>query len=150
MNNGWCKDNATSAAVTPAPWYPGVEYPGSGCTQCHVDGAFDYSANEAAVPSLMWPTAANGTPAASISTSPYVTLGTVYGSGTGTGTLVSSPIASVCFSCHDSVSARAHIEASGGKIYYTRTATPLNSVNTEACLDCHGAGGLASIANAHK
>jgi OmcA/MtrC family decaheme c-type cytochrome len=151
VNNGWCKDNTTGAAVTPSPWYPGVEYPGSGCTQCHVDGGFDYSNNAAAVPNILWPTVATGTAAASISTSPYVVLGTAYGSaGAGTN-LMSSPISSVCFSCHDSAAATAHIVAGGGEIYVARSAVGgATLINTETCLTCHGPGKLLPIADVHK
>jgi OmcA/MtrC family decaheme c-type cytochrome len=151
VNNGWCKDNVSGLAVTPSPWYPGVEYPGHSCTQCHVDGGFDYSLNAAAVPSILWPTVTTGTPAASISTSPYVVLGTAYGSaGAGTN-LMSSPISSVCFSCHDSATATAHMQAGGGNIYVARSAVGgATLTNTETCLDCHGVGKLLPIADVHK
>jgi OmcA/MtrC family decaheme c-type cytochrome len=82
------------------------------------------------------------------SLSPYVIKdnATNYGSGfgynAGSGastaaagtTLVSSPIATVCFACHDSTLARQHMENEGGSIYRVR-ATALNKV--ELCMQCH-------------
>jgi OmcA/MtrC family decaheme c-type cytochrome len=49
--------------------------------------------------------------------------------------LVNSPISSACFSCHDTNTAKAHMELNGGSIYRTRV-TALAS--TETCLVCHG------------
>jgi cytochrome c553 len=61
---------------------------------------------------------------------------------------VNSPIAAVCFACHDGVGtsgidARIHMESNGGKIYVARSsvtdpAVPGNLVNSEQCILCHG------------
>jgi OmcA/MtrC family decaheme c-type cytochrome len=148
-------------AEVPSIFYPEVEYPGTigNCTQCHVAGGFDFSlpASQAALPNLLWSTAATGTAAAGMSTSPYVTVGTVYGSApsfsAATGavtagaatTLVSSPIAQACFGCHTSATAQAHIEGAGA-IYQPRSAGFVQ----ESCLDCHGTGMLFAIDQVHR
>jgi OmcA/MtrC family decaheme c-type cytochrome len=148
-------------AEGPSIYYPEVEYPGTigNCTQCHVAGGFDFSlpASQAALPNLLWSTAATGTAAAGMSTSPYVTVGTVYGSApsfsAATGavtagaatTLVSSPIAQACFGCHTSATAQAHIEGAGA-IYQPRSAGFVQ----ESCLDCHGTGMLFAIDQVHR
>jgi len=61
--------------------------------------------------------------------------------------LVISPVAGVCFACHDSTSDIAHFELNGGSIYAPR-ATALNA--TETCLICHGPGRIADIAQVHQ
>lgn len=61
-------------------------------------------------------------------------------------TLVNSPVAGVCFACHDTPSAMAHFELNGGSIYNPRS-TALNA--TETCLVCHGQGRIADIAQVH-
>ncbi len=61
--------------------------------------------------------------------------------------LVNSPVAGVCFACHDTPSAIAHFELNGGSIYKPRTAA-LNQ--PETCLICHGAGRIADIAEVHS
>lgn len=61
-------------------------------------------------------------------------------------TLVSSPIATACFACHDSSPELAHIATSGGSIYAPRS-TALTS--TESCLTCHATGRVADIKAEH-
>ena len=61
-------------------------------------------------------------------------------------TLVNSPIAGVCFSCHDSSLARQHMESSGGSIYKPRS-TALAS--QEQCALCHTSGNVADIKLIH-
>jgi OmcA/MtrC family decaheme c-type cytochrome len=54
-------------------------------------------------------------------------------------TLVNSPFASACSSCHDDPVSQGHIAQNGGKIQVSRgTAAAL--ANTEACVTCHGQG----------
>jgi OmcA/MtrC family decaheme c-type cytochrome len=65
-----------------------------------------------------------------------------YGAG-----LVNSPIAGVCFACHDSTAAMAHFSLNGGSIYAPRSQA-VNAVET--CLICHGSGSIADIAQVHK
>jgi OmcA/MtrC family decaheme c-type cytochrome len=177
VNFNWhaaCQFGATWNAVTfqceragvgegPSIWYPEVEYPGflRDCTQCHVVGAYDFSnaANAADVPNLLPTTAAAGAQVAGMSTSPDVTIGTNYGSAptfvAGTGavtagaatTLVSSPIASVCFACHTTATARNHITGKGGFIYAPRST--VLAAPAENCLGCHGRGKSWAINVAH-
>lgn len=62
-------------------------------------------------------------------------------------TLVNSPVAGVCFSCHDSDADRAHFELNGGSIYRAR-GEALNAIET--CMICHGSGKIADIAVVHQ
>jgi OmcA/MtrC family decaheme c-type cytochrome len=67
-------------------------------------------------------------------------------------TLVSSPLSSACFSCHDSSLARTHMHQNGGAIYEARSTVSdarKALVNSETCLACHGAGKLADAAAVH-
>jgi cytochrome c553 len=59
---------------------------------------------------------------------------------------VNSPIAAVCFACHDSSADIAHFELNGGAIYAPRN-TALNAIET--CLICHGSGKIADIKVVH-
>ena len=61
-------------------------------------------------------------------------------------TLVNSPTTAVCFACHDSKLAVAHMRSSGGSIYATRA---LALASTETCLVCHGPGRVVDIRVAH-
>ena len=70
-------------------------------------------------------------------------------------TLVNSPIANACFSCHTTDAAAAHMKANGGSLYATRTslrtdpANPTKLINNEQCLVCHGAGRVADAEVIH-
>ncbi len=61
-------------------------------------------------------------------------------------TLVHSPIATVCFACHDTSTDVAHFRGNGGSIYQTRTTA---LATAEQCLTCHGSGKVADIAAVH-
>ena len=61
-------------------------------------------------------------------------------------TLVNSPIATACFSCHDTDLARTHMEINGGSIYASR-GTALGTIET--CMVCHDAGRIADIKAMH-
>lgn len=147
-----------------------VAYPGilRNCEQCHVSGAYDFTlaANASAASNLLFNTVATGTTsAASYNTSPYIaqTAGTLYGNAfsytitsgvgvatqAGSGTLVSSPISAACFACHDTTTARSHMENNGGVIYKSRNIAFVNTSSAsgrsysgpaklEQCLVCHG------------
>jgi len=141
------------------------------CQQCHVAGSYDFSAsaNAAALPNLLWTTEAKTnmtnpqapTPRTSnpIGLSPWIkTLGRGEVNYT-TDNLVSSPISSSCFGCHDSQSAVNHFKANGGMLYASVSA--VNVVpgstdrtkgfnQTEACSVCHAPGRVADIAAVHK
>jgi OmcA/MtrC family decaheme c-type cytochrome len=149
--------------------YNGAEmgYPGvlKNCEQCHVAGSYDFSAtaNAAAASKLLFTTVGTGTntvPATGYNTlSPYVTAGTAYGAGFGytqstdvkvaaaATTLVNSPIAAACFSCHDSAQAKTHMSSDGGGSIYEARSTAL--LKTENCLFCHGSGKLVDIKVQH-
>jgi OmcA/MtrC family decaheme c-type cytochrome len=62
-------------------------------------------------------------------------------------TLVSSPISSACFSCHDTAVAKAHMQTNGGAIYEARS-TAFNKA--EGCQVCHGAGKDFDTAVVHQ
>jgi len=153
-----------------------VTYPGvlKTCETCHVAGSYDFSAaaNSAALPNLLWTTDAKGdmtnsattnpTGIASIGLSPWVTT---LGKGQvdyRTDNLVSSPIASACFSCHDSSLAVQHMQSNGGTLLglfssvssaATRPAVGAISTMTftksEQCTLCHASGKVADIKAMH-
>jgi OmcA/MtrC family decaheme c-type cytochrome len=145
------------------------------CEACHVPGSYDFSgsANAAAVPNLLWSTTAKGTTSAaafpiltgtetvtstSVVISPFITPGTNYGAAFAYNaatqvstpadptTLVNSPIASACFGCHDSSTAKAHMQGNGGAIYEPRSTA---MAKVEQCLICHGTGKVADIKAMH-
>jgi OmcA/MtrC family decaheme c-type cytochrome len=64
-------------------------------------------------------------------------------------TLVNSPIASACFSCHDNTPAMAHIRLNGGALYAPRSSTSIVP-SSEACLVCHGAGRTEDVVVVHQ
>jgi OmcA/MtrC family decaheme c-type cytochrome len=147
-----------------------VEFPSplNRCVACHAANTFDLSAaaSAAAVPNMLWSTVATGDLSvqnAQGSISPYA-LGTVYGTGfsfaatTGVttpaqaNTLIVTPIAAACWACHDSTTARAHMENDGGaRIYQARGASfDVNTQTKETCLSCHGPGTTWSIQAVHQ
>jgi OmcA/MtrC family decaheme c-type cytochrome len=62
-------------------------------------------------------------------------------------TLVSSPISSACFACHDTASAKNHMLTQGGAVYEPRSTALLKG---EACLVCHGVGKDKDVAVVHQ
>lgn len=148
-----------------------VTYPGvlKNCETCHAAGSYDFSgaANSAALPNLLWTTEAKGnmsnpTNAPSIGLSPWVTT---LGKGQIDYTndnLVSSPIASACFGCHDSTLAVQHMQSNGGTLYAlfssvssvaTRpaigTTSSMTFTKSEQCTLCHLSGKVADIKAMH-
>ena len=143
-----------------------VTYPGilKDCQQCHTATGYDLS-NPASTTNRLYRTVATGTIASTgtnaVSNSPYITPDVAYGSGfsfsavtgattaaAGT-TLVNSPIAGVCFACHDSDIVKQHMENNGGSIYRERSAA---LTKLEQCTFCHSSTsqfGLG-IAAVHK
>lgn len=137
-----------------------VTYPGvlKNCEQCHVAGSYDFSGteNKAALSNLLWTTDAkkdmsNPTNAASIGLSPWVTTLGAGQADYSTDNLVSSPIASACFGCHDSSDAVTHMLSNGGTLVSqfstvssvgaARPAVGATSAmtftKTESCMFCH-------------
>ena len=141
-----------------------VTYPGilKNCEACHLTGTYDYSAQASkdALPNLLWATdtakdmtnnaTTNPTGIVPIAQNPWVKL---IGPGEidyRTDNLVSSPIASACFGCHDSSLAVQHMQSNGGTLLKqfstvasvaTRPAVGVTSTMTftkrELCMDCH-------------
>jgi OmcA/MtrC family decaheme c-type cytochrome len=150
-----------------------VTYPGvlNNCEQCHVAGSYDFSAtaNSAALPNLLWTTDAkadmsNPTNAPSIGLSPWINL---LGKGQINYTadnLVTSPLTSACFGCHDSSTAVAHMQLNGGTIYglvstvsttgvarpAIGTTTTFGFTKVEACAVCHAPGKVADVKAVHN
>lgn len=132
-------------AISATENFSEITYPNvlNNCEACHVSGYYDFSASaytsndNALMGNLLFSTVATGTLASSSTSSyafsPYVMLDNNYGSGfsfsasTGAGTaaagttLVSSPIAAACSSCHDSSTAQDHMKANGGVLYRPRS-----------------------------
>jgi len=141
-----------------------VKYPGvlRQCETCHLPGTYDFSASASAnaLFNRQYRTVATGTLSASVSLSPYVTAGTAYGSGfsvsAATGvptdaaatTLVNSPLATQCFSCHDSTLARQHMEITGNASIYAARGGAL--AKPELCMVCHDTGRIADIKVMHS
>ena len=98
---------------------------------CHLPGTYDFSssATTSAYPNMLASTVGQGTYAAGSVHSPFITEGTNYGVGfsynalTGATTnpdpttLVISPLAAACVSCHDSAIAIDHMQTNGGSVY---------------------------------
>ena len=169
-SSGWTADStnfihaihAASKRDKPYTWhsvsatnnFSKVEYPGilSKCDTCHLAGTYDFSAtaSASALPNRLYRTAAASTLTATVSTSPYVTAGTAYGASTAAN-LVISPIATVCFSCHDTDLAKAHMESNGGSIYAARGTVGSGGAldKIEQCTLCHLAGRVADIKTMH-
>lgn len=168
----------TWTAVAANDNYSMIEYPGvlKNCNQCHLPNTVNFSATggDTVQPNLLWSTTATGKfdPASTTAfrNSPYVVVDNVtsYGSGFSytvsasgvpstteatSATLVNSPIASACFACHDTTTAKNHMQTNGGAIYQTRLSQSDGSgklVNREACLACHGAGKFMDAAVVHQ
>ncbi len=151
-----------------------VAYPGvlNNCEQCHVPGSYDFSntTNAAATANLLWTTDANGdmrnpNNVPSIGLSPWINIlgkGQIDYRGD---PLVSSPITSACFGCHDSQVAVKHFQVNGGILLQSVSsitgATPgvpgtsvtdrsgLDAKNVEGCLLCHASGRTADTKLVH-
>lgn len=159
------------ATVDNPTGFQGVTYPGvlNNCEQCHVAGSYDFSAaaNAAALPNLLWTTDAKGdmsnpTNAPTVGQSPWVSI---LGKGQINYTadnLVSSPVASSCFGCHDSSAAVAHMQLNGGTLVslasgasngVARPAVGASNgfafTKAESCMVCHASGKVADIKAVH-
>jgi OmcA/MtrC family decaheme c-type cytochrome len=153
-------------AGSPTEGFFDVKFPGvlKECETCHLPGTYDFgaTASASALPNRLYRTVATGTlssaSASAFTFSPYITPDFNYGSGfsvTGAGvptdaaasTLVTSPIATQCFACHDSDVARAHMQSIGGASIYTPRSTAL--ATTETCMVCHATGRIADIKVMH-
>jgi OmcA/MtrC family decaheme c-type cytochrome len=146
-----------------------VLFPGilNKCETCHLPGMYDFSASvytPTLLGNLLYTYAATGTVTNNFEVSPWalavdptLTFGARFDSATGTAaagtTRVVSPIATACFSCHDTNTAKAHMESNGASIYELRSTAldPISGkpVRIEQCLVCHGPGKIAAIAAVH-
>ncbi len=158
-------------AVSATANYSQVVFPGDlkKCSACHLDGTYDFTGSAytpALLANLLDVTVAtgkfNGASTTAYSISPYVVKDNVMDYGTGFSTspaavitsdvagtnLVNSPIASACFSCHDSATAQTHMANDGGGSIYATRAVALTK--SERCLDCHAAGKASPIKTKHK
>jgi OmcA/MtrC family decaheme c-type cytochrome len=151
-----------------------VRYPGvlNNCEQCHIPGSYNFeiSANANATANLLWTTDANGdmrnpNNAPTIGQSPWIKIlgkGEIDYRGD---PLVSSPITSACFACHDTQVAVTHFQVNGGILLRSVSeitgATPgipgtsttdrsgLDAKNVETCLICHASGRIADVKVVH-
>ena len=184
-SNGWSADSTSfvhaihgsAKRSVPYGWHASatssfsdVTYPGilSQCETCHLPGTYDFSATASAsavglgadgVDKRLNRTVGVGTYAASIANSPYISVGTPYGSGfsvagaTGVATaaaattLVTSPTATACFACHDTTLAVWHYKINGGAVYDSRSVA---ATQKETCFVCHGTGRIADIKASHN
>ena len=178
-SSGWSADSTSfvhaihgsAKRQNPYTWHASSEtkgyfdttYPGilNDCLTCHLPGTFDFSASASAsaFASRLLRTVGQGTYSAEFTNSPYISLGTDYGSGfsysaaTGVGTsaapttLVTSPTVAACSACHDSADAISHMKGNSGSFYQVRSAALGTS---ETCLVCHGTGRTADIAVMHS
>jgi OmcA/MtrC family decaheme c-type cytochrome len=161
--------SATHPAGLSEATYPGVL---KNCETCHVAGSYDFSAsaNSAALPNLLWTSDAvgdmsNPTNVPSIGLSPWVTT---LGKGQinyKNDNLVSSPIASACFGCHDSTLAVQHMQSNGGTLVSLfssvsslgttavrpaiGTASTMTFTKSEQCMLCHASSKVADIKAMH-
>ena len=182
LPDGAAVSGGTGIRTVPFGWhatsdtdgYWNVTFPGQHnyCEACHAtptDGTHTYdfsaAASVAAIPNMLYSTAATGTPStASFGSAPYIAVGTAYGSGfsidkangiitpAAGSTLVISPITAACVACHDSSAAKGHMVANGGQFYAPRSTAlaAAAAYATESCLVCHGTDGAFPIADVHR
>ena len=166
------RDDYTWHSVsTPGDSFANIVYPGvlARCQQCHLPGTYDFvnsaSADAAGLGAdqqdkRLYRLVASGTPATSISNSPYIlpyigiNLGVNFSYNAATGvttpaagtTLVMSPTVTACVGCHDSELARSHMVVNGGSFYEARSTA---TAKTEQCFVCHASGRTAGITQVH-
>jgi len=127
------------------------------CETCHLPGTYDLSASASAAAAgingaeqRQLRLVANGTLNAGVSLSPHIPAADIgvtnFGAAGALTNLVTSPWTQSCASCHDTPSAIAHMEASGGAHYKTRSEA---LGKTEQCATCHGPGRSVNIRDAH-
>jgi len=154
------RDNAFTYQATAAnpAGFGEVGYPGvlNKCEKCHVAGSYDFSAaaNSAAQPNLLWTTDSNGNipaVAPALGISPWVPAVADYTADN----LVSSPMSSSCFGCHDTKSAVAHMQYNGGTLVSRASTVSTGGrangfSKVESCMVCHASGKVADIKAVHK
>ena len=140
------------------------------CEQCHLPGTVNFANTGGSAITPLYTTTSAGTSTGvttagpggidnSWAISPYINPALDYGlppsvsasgvvdTSTAATNLVNSPIASACFSCHDTSLAKAHMVSNGGSVYEARSTALLK---TETCLICHGVGRVADVAVVHQ
>ena len=159
-------------AATTTESFADVTYPGvlKDCETCHVPNSYNFalSTSKSAMDNRLYRTKATGkfnktasaNPVSAFAISPYVVADNVFDYGAGFSfnaatqattaaagtTLVTSPITTACFSCHDSTQAVAHMRGNGGSIYAPRSSA-LGTLET--CMVCHDTGRIGDIKVVH-
>jgi OmcA/MtrC family decaheme c-type cytochrome len=136
-----------------------VTYPGvlKVCQQCHVAASYGFSA---AIPNLLWTTEAktdmrNPTNLTPIGQAPWIAMLGLGQVDYSANNLVTWPMTSSCFGCHDSHAAITHMQGNNGTIYGLASTVTLGGGRTkgftmvEACAVCHAPGKVADIAVMH-
>ena len=113
-----------------------VVYPGKlqNCAACHIGTSYQLTGIWAA------PTA-NGILANTISTPPSAT--------DASDNLRITPIASVCSSCHDSATAKTHMQDAFNGGNFSATQAAINAAAPENCSFCHGPGKVIDVQTIH-
>jgi OmcA/MtrC family decaheme c-type cytochrome len=168
-------DFNTLATAAGTVEYPGVV---KTCSQCHLPNTVNFGASGTTIaPNMLFTTASAGTSLTGAKNvtnagpggitnawaiSPWIDSTVDYGlpptllatggltprtSGT-SANLVNSPMASACFSCHDTALAKSHMTTIGNGAIYEAASTALTK--TETCLVCHGIGREADVEVIHQ
>lgn len=66
------------------------------------------------------------------------------------GSKMTSPVTANCFACHNSDSAKAHMESNGGEISVPKVADWFKQPTSESCAVCHDTGRSTGIDKYHK
>jgi OmcA/MtrC family decaheme c-type cytochrome len=121
--------------------YNDVRFPGvlSDCSICHVDDSYQLPPPAGVLATTTQTADASLTDAASI-------LAALADPGDD---LNVSPMTATCASCHDSDSARIHMEQNGAGFDVTQAAVDMGAV-VEQCAICHGAGRALDVKTVHN
>jgi OmcA/MtrC family decaheme c-type cytochrome len=168
-------------AVSATDGFFTIGYPGilKKCVTCHLPGTFDFSAAGSAIPgtgnnrqvrtvltgTLVSPSAGDFAFAPATLAPRNVNFGAGFavdnnGAPTAASTtvanstnLVTSPIATVCFACHDDALSIAHMQVTGNGTIYAARGTPAAPgvpatgalAKTELCMLCHSSNNISGV-----
>jgi OmcA/MtrC family decaheme c-type cytochrome len=118
-----------------------VRFPGilSDCSICHADGSYQLPPPEGVLATTIQTADPALTDAASI----------LAALADPSDDLNVSPMTATCASCHDSESARIHMEQNGAGFDVTQAALDMGAV-VEQCAICHGAGRSVDVKDVHN